>query len=225
MNKTILIAAAHPDDEVLGCGGVMAKHAAAGDSVHVVFFADGESSREGGDNDKTAKRERSAQKVAEILGTITPICLGLPDNKLDTMPLLDVIQKIEPIIFKIKPQIIYTHYGHDLNIDHRIVHQAVLTACRPMPGSPVREIYGFEVLSSTDWASPETATGFRPAKYTNIKQYLEQKMAALACYDSEMRPFPHIRSHEAVKALVAYRGASVGMAAAEAFSVIRVLDD
>lgn len=219
MNKHVLVIAAHPDDEVLGCGGTLTWHVSNGDKISIIFLADGETSR-GGQAD-IENRDNDALKAARKLKAGRPVSLGMPDNKMDALPLLEIVQRLEPKIMRIDPDIIYTHHGNDLNIDHRITHQAVLTACRQQPGSRVKAIYGFEVLSSTEWASPETAPPFRPTRFVNITDHLEQKLAALKCYEKEMRSFPHARSYEAVRALARLRGASVGLAAAEAFSVIR----
>ncbi len=215
----ILAIAAHPDDEALGCGGTLAKHVAAGDRVQCLFLADGAGSR--GEGADVALRQQQAEAAARELGASMPILLDFPDNRMDEVPLLEVVQAVEKVIAEVKPDIIYTHHGNDLNIDHRIVHQAVLTACRPQPGSCVHAIYGFEVPSSTEWASPEVAPAFRPVRFVDISGYLQHKMALLDCYADEMRAFPHARSREAVEALARWRGATVGVAAAEAFSVIR----
>jgi len=221
MNKTILVIAAHPDDEALGCSGTLTRHAQEEDTVHLLFLADGETARSGVADIK--KRNTAAQAAAEIMGAEPPILLGLPDNRLDSLPLLDVVQHLEIHIRGINPEIIYTHHGGDLNVDHRITHQAVLTACRPIPGGNVTAIYGFETLSSTEWASPETSPGFNPTRFVDISKQLDNKIAALKCYDDEMRPFPHSRSYAAAKHQAHLRGASVGVDAAEAFSVVREL--
>ena len=221
--STITVIAAHPDDEVLGCGGTMARHAAAGDEVHAVFLADGVTSRVSSEADMQA-RMRAANNAARVLGAQPPVFFGLPDNRLDSLDLLDVVQKLERLLAEIRPEIIYTHSATDLNIDHRITHQAVLTACRPQPGSTVRTIYAFEVLSSTHWASHEMVPAFQPSRFVDISAHLQQKLEALACYAEEMRPYPHARSAEAVEALARHRGATVGLEAAEAFSVIREID-
>jgi LmbE family N-acetylglucosaminyl deacetylase len=119
--------------------------------------------------------------------------------------------------------VIYTHHGGDLNIDHRLVHQAVLTHCRPQPGTRVRAIYGAESVSSTEWASPGAGTAFVPTHFVDITAQLDRKMMALNCYESEMRPFPHARSKDNILALARTRGASVGVAAAEAFVTLRTI--
>jgi LmbE family N-acetylglucosaminyl deacetylase len=217
--KTILAIAAHGDDEVLGCGGTMARHAAQGDLVHVLLLADGVSSR--GGKAGLEERNSASSAAAKTLGATPPILLGLPDNRLDTLALLDIVQKIEPVVKDVDPDIIYTHHGGDLNVDHVLTHRAVLTACRPLPAARLSAIYGFEVLSSTEWASPDQDAAFRPAHHVDISGFLDKKMEALRCYDAEMRPFPHARSYETVKAQAILRGGQVGVPAAEAFTLLR----
>jgi N-acetylglucosamine malate deacetylase 1 len=215
----ILIVAAHPDDEVLGCGGTILRHVEEGNEVRILILADGESSR----NKAGSMQNRidASFNAAKILGVSPPVHLQLHDNRLDTYPLLDIVQMVEEHVALICPNIIYTHHGNDLNVDHRLVHQAVLTACRPQPSTKVEAIYGFETMSSTEWSSPDTAPAFRPTRFVNITRYLTQKLSALRAYESEMRPYPHARSFEAARALASVRGATVGLEAAEAFSVIR----
>ena len=216
---SVLVVAAHPDDEVLGCGGTIARHVRSGDSVFCVFLADGASSRE--DPGDMHERERQATCAAEKLGMEKPAFFGFPDNRMDSVSLLDVVKAVEKVVAETVPEIIYTHHAGDLNVDHRIVHQAVLTACRPQPGHSVRAIYGFEVPSSTEWAPAGTFPPFSPDHFVDISGYLKQKRVALECYADEMRVWPHARSFEAVTALAKVRGASVGVVAAEAFMVIR----
>ncbi|MDP6781753.1 MAG: PIG-L deacetylase family protein [Alphaproteobacteria bacterium] len=225
-SKRILVVASHPDDEVLGCGGTMAVHADAGDVVDVLIVVEGATSRE-------AKRDTEAQAgaltalqqsacdAAVVLGARKPHFLGMPDNRLDGMELLDVIKPIEALINELKPQVIYTQHGGDLNIDHRIVHQAVVTACRPAPGACVRAIYGYETASSTEWASANMGGVFHPVRFVDISKTLERKRKAMGCYGSEMRPFPHARSFEGLEALARWRGVNAGVEAAEAFTVVR----
>jgi N-acetylglucosamine malate deacetylase 1 len=221
MNETVLVIVAHPDDEVLGCGGTIARHASNGDGVHVLFVADGETSRIGTSPD--ANRHKAAQQACKILNAEPPIFLDLPDQRLDSISLLDVVQKIEPIVASLRPSVIYTHHGGDLNLDHRIVHQAVVTALRPQPGGTCRAVFAFEVPSSTEWATSAIGEAFRPSHFVDIGGFLDLKMRALQAYDAEMRTFPHARSYMGVKSLAAVRGANSGFEAAEAFVTLRTL--
>ncbi|WP_341501712.1 PIG-L deacetylase family protein [Gallaecimonas sp. GXIMD4217] len=222
MNK-VLVVAAHPDDEVLGCGGTLAKHVAAGDSVEVLFMADGVGARSPDQQDQAlASRNRAAEDAAARLGISRLHCLGLADNRLDGYPLLDLVQALEAKLAGIRPDIIYSHHHGDLNIDHRLTHQAVMTACRPLPGSSVKRLYAFEVQSSTEWALQ--GQGFVPNVFVDISDHLDVKLQALGCYQEEMRPSPHARSVEAVEALARWRGASVGQGPTEAFVLLRQCD-
>lgn len=226
----VVIVAAHPDDEVLGCGGTIARHADAGDEVHIVIVAEGLTSRRGdAENPESAAKLEAhwacARAAASDLGARPPVFLGLPDNRLDTLALLDVVQSLEAEIASIAPRRVYTHHSGDLNIDHEIVHRATLTACRPLPGSSVREIYAYEVLSSTEWGGPRQPGAFAPRHFVDITQTLERKIGALRHYAGEMREFPHPRSYEAVRHLAHGRGAECGSHAAEAFVLIRSIHD
>ena len=220
MSETVLVVAAHPDDEALGCGGTIARHIATGDQVHVLFLADGEAAREKAD---ISYRRDAANRSADALGISERIFLDWPDNKLDSVPLLDVVQSLEPHINRLNPSIIYTHFSGDLNIDHRITAQAVMTACRPQPGSmsALKRILSFEVLSSTEWS---TNAPFVPNYWIDISATIENKMSALAPYDSEMREYPHTRSYQNVRQLAGFRGASVGVEYAEAFVLLRAVE-
>jgi N-acetylglucosamine malate deacetylase 1 len=223
MSKPVLAIVAHPDDEVLGAGGTLARHAVKGDAVHILFLADGVGSR-GDDKAAAEHRARAARLAASTLRVHEPDFLGLPDNRLDGLDLLDIVMPIEKAIRKIAPQTIYTHHAGDLNIDHALCHRAVLTACRPMLGSTVLRIYAMEVPSSTEWSSPHPAYAFMPTHFVDISGTQEAKRRALEAYGEEMRPFPHPRSFEALNALAAWRGASAGLHAAEAFMVVREIE-
>jgi len=222
MTKRILVVAAHPDDEVLGCGATLAKHSMDGDEVHILFLTDGVSARESTniEHDRDIRR-RDAKAAASILGIKSIDGLALPDNGLDKVALLDIIRPIESKIIKCKPDIIYTHHFGDLNVDHCQAYNAVLTACRPVPGFSVSEILAFETLSSTEWAGIENNKAFIPNKFINISATLDTKCEAMEAYKHELHAFPHPRSLKAIRALASLRGASVGLNAAEAFTVIR----
>ena len=217
---TVIVVAAHPDDEILGPGGTLARHAREGDIVHILIVAEGATARKSGSPDDADKLKNAAVCAAKAIGAETPRMLGLPDNRLDSMDLLDVIQPIEAIVREIAPATVYTHHGGDLNLDHRIVHQAVVTACRPLPGASVKKLYGFETLSSTEWATSAMGSTFNPTHFVDITKTLTAKKAALECYETEMRAFPHPRSLETVEALARLRGSRAGLEAAEAFEII-----
>ena len=221
MNKVILVVAAHSDDEAIGCSGTMAKHVSAGDHVHVLFMTDGVGSRNG-DASEVNNRLSSAKKAAEIIGSASMQNLSFPDNQMDTVPLLLLTQAIEKEIVRIQPSVIYTHHVGDLNIDHQATHRAVMTACRPQPGFCVKEIYAFEVLSSTEWQTPGLLP-FVPNVFVDISDHLEKKIATINAYSEEMREIPHSRSIENLIALARHRGGAVGVGAAEAFMLIRAI--
>lgn len=217
--KTVVIVAAHPDDEVLGCAGAIALHHQCGDKVHVIFMADGENSRIEATPQHQA-RQSAAHAALAVLGAASITFLDFPDNKMDSVPLLDIVQALEQALKLLKPDTVYTHFGYDLNIDHRLTYQAVLTACRPHPEQSVQAIYCFEVPSSTEW-SAGTDPAFRPNLFIDISSVISQITAALTCYEAELRPWPHSRSLQAITAKQRYRGSCVGLAAAEAFMVER----
>ena len=221
MSRSILVIAAHPDDDVLGCGGAIARHISHGDKVSILFLADGESSR--GSLDQLQQRRESAIKAASCIGVAKEGVLfgDFADNQMDTVPLLEIVKVIEKVSSKIKPELVYTHHHGDLNVDHVLTNKAVLTAFRPMPSQSVKTILGFEVLSSTGWSAPSSDNNFYPQHYIDITPFFGKKLEALTHYENEMRPFPHARSYDAIEALAVYRGAMVGLKKAEAFSIIR----
>jgi LmbE family N-acetylglucosaminyl deacetylase len=228
MSNRILVVAAHPDDEVLGCGATLARHCSEGREVHVLILCEGVTSRDETRDAETRRTEiaalkTSAELAAKALGTQPPLLAGLPDNRLDSIPLIDVIKQVERVVRDIRPAIVYTHHGGDLNVDHRIAHQAVMTACRPVPKSFVAEIYAFETASSTEWSDSAIGAPFIPSRFVDVGEWMEKKILALGAYGSEMRPFPHARSLAAIQALARWRGSTVGVEAAEAFVTIRQL--
>lgn len=224
--NSILIIAAHPDDEVLGCGGTIARHVQQGDDVQVLILAEGVTSRDEKRDRKIRKNglshlSKAAHKAHNILGTTSLKLLGFPDNRMDSVDLLDIVKAVEDEVARISPNTVYTHHIGDLNIDHRVTHQAAITACRPTPGQSVQKILSFEVPSSTEWQTPGAENAFIPNCFVDISSTLEQKLQCLEAYESEMKPWPHSRSSKAVEYLARWRGASVGLEAAEAFKTVR----
>lgn len=221
MNNKILVIVAHADDEAIGCGGTIARHTAQGDSVELLILADGVTSRSDSDSADLTKRQAASELALKVLGIRQSTCLGFSDNSLDSVPLLQVVHQIEPVIRRIQPDIVYTHHIGDLNIDHRIAHQATMTVCRPLPGQSIREVLTFEVVSSTEWNSPFLHP-FVPQMFIDITDHLDTKMKALEAYNLEMREAPHSRSIEHIRSLAIHRGHSAGVGAAEAFMVMRI---
>ncbi|MDC0311140.1 PIG-L family deacetylase [Akkermansiaceae bacterium] len=227
--ERVLVVAAHADDEALGCGGTIARHIAKGDSVHVIFLTDGVGSRNedcSGATDAVARVSASIAALA-VLGVeeSNVTSFSFPDNALDSVPRLEVVKAIESVISQVQPEVVYTHHAGDLNVDHRYAYEATMTACRPQPGSSVKEIYSYEVPSSTGWLGVSYGCPFVPTRYISIGGFLKTKVEALEAYIEEMHPFPHARSFEAVKILAKHRGSQVGVPAAEAFVVERVISD
>ena len=227
MNKKILIIAAHPDDEVLGCGGTINKYSKLGYSIDILFVSDGENSRLSNKKKKqniVNKRKLMAIRSAKILGAKKPNFLSFPDQELDSLPLLKIIKEIEKYINLKKPNIIFTHTNACLNIDHKIVNNAVITACRPKSFEFVKKIYFFEILSSTEWNIKDNKLHFDPNFYVDISSNVKNKIKALKVYHNETRSWPHSRSYEGVNTLAKYRGMTVGIKFAEAFYLARGIE-
>ncbi len=221
MNDKVLIVAAHPDDEAIGCAGTIKKLTEQNKSVYLLIATDGESAREDG-ADNIKKRNSSLVESSEILGIKDIFNLNLPDNEMDTVPLLSIVKNIENIILKIKPSVIYTHHHGDLNIDHAILNRATITACRPIPESTVRDIIAYEVLSSTEW-NINNYFPFLPNYFNDITDYIDVKRNVLQIYNQEMRKSPHSRSIDNIINHAKVRGSSVGLEYAEAFVYLRKL--
>ena len=223
--STVLTIVAHPDDEVLGCGGTLARLAQEGHDIHIAILAEGMTSRsvdrDATDPHQLLRLHACAEKAAAQIGARRPVLLKLPDNRLDTLPLLDIIKHVEELVDNIRPDVIYTHHPGDLNIDHGIVHRAVITATRPMTAQPVREIYACEVPSTSEWAFRSSGSSFQPNVFVDITDTLETKITAMGCYETEVRAFPHPRSPEALRAIARRWGSVAGCGAAEAFELVR----
>ena len=218
MSKTILVVIGHEDDEVLGCGGSIARHIAEGDKVLCVAFTTGLRSRDGMLEWDIQRRHIHATDAAKVLGFTWYARHDMPDNAMDTVPLLDVVKHVEEAIDDLKPELVYTHHGGDLNIDHAVVYRAVMTATRPLPEQIVREVRLMEVPSSTEFS----LTPFVPNLWVELTpKRLKAKMDALECYVDEVRDHTHPRSTDAVATLADRRGYEGGYQFAEAFNVVR----
>lgn len=223
MTKNIVaVIVAHPDDEILAFGGTMARHSDVNHPVHVLIMATGIAARSShvqvNARELRALRDQAAA-ASEIIGVDSLTFRDFPDNRMDSVDLLAVVKEIENFLAEKKPSTVYTHHMGDLNIDHQIVSRAVMTACRPLPGTPITTLLAGEAISSTEW-SPATQR-FIPTEYVDISTVLERKLKALECYAEELRDWPHPRSLRGVSAVAQARGTESGVTAAEAFSTLR----
>lgn len=224
--QNLAVIVAHPDDEVLAFGGTMCRHAEHGDHVHVLFLATGLAARtqDGRVSEEEFEKLRAeAREAGKLMGVEQIEFAEFPDNRMDTVPMLDVVKRISAFIEKTAATLVYTHHVGDLNVDHTIVARAVLTACRPIPGAQVKRIYAGEILSSSEYSFAQDR--FRPTTYIGIEPYIDRKRDALKCYTGEIRFWPHPRSVKAVALQARMRGAEAGLEAAEALCLLREIWD
>lgn len=219
--RRVLVIGAHPDDEVLGAGGTIARHVQEGDQVCVLILTDGVTSH----HQETALQKAAARNACRTLGTTDVRFVDLPDQRLDGVPLLEVIRPISAVITELRPAVVYTHHRGDANQDHRTAFAATLVATRPFGDTPVQRLLCYEVASSTEWGPPFAEWAFLPTVYVDISQTLEIKVRAFEAYRdtfvSEVKPFPHPRSPEGVRIYALHHGIVAGLRAAEAFILVR----
>lgn len=215
----VLVIAAHPDDELLGLGATVARHADAGDEVTSLVVSDGATSRYEEGADRTL--QDAGRAAARILGVRELRFLGLPDQRLDTLPILEVIQRVERVVGEISPHMVYTHHWGDVNRDHRVVSEAVMVACRPIGPDHPKRLLCFETPSSSEWSSTDPSLTFIPNYFVDVTATIDRKLEAMACYATEVRPAPHPRSLEALRSRAQYWGQIVTRPFAEAFVLVR----
>lgn len=215
----VLVIAAHPDDEVLGAGGTIIQYARRGAEVTVAVLTDGAATRYS--RRMAGVLRKNCLACGEILGTREIIFLDLPNQKLDSLPLFDVIRPIESVIEKVRPHVLFVHHGGDLNQDHRLAYEACMVAGRPLPGTPIRAILSYAVASSTEWNCVSRERAFVPNVFVDISDVLEDKIRAFRRYRSEQRPYPHPRSLRALRVAAQQTGISAGLRAAEGFMLVR----
>lgn len=215
----VVVFAGHPDDEILGAGGTLAGHARRGDAVHAVVLADGATSR----YDVTMEEvlRKAGQQAAEEIGFASIRFEGLPDQRLDATPLIEITQGIEEILEEFDPEVVYTHFPGDVNLDHGIVARAVWTACRPYRFPRIRRLAAFETPSSTEWAWPLPDGAFRPSLFVDVSATLDAKLSAMECYSAELRDYPHPRSIRALRQRAEFWGSVVDRVAVEPFLILR----
>lgn len=221
MKKKILVLAAHPDDETLGCGGTIANYSCSGHIVHVLFFSDGVSSRSKANKKDVKNRKNDTINASKVLGIRRLQFNNFPDNSFDQVSTLTFAKIIEKKIKAFKPETVYTHFNSDLNLDHRKISDATLIATRPQKKTTVKKVLMYEVPSSTEWNFSKKEKFFNPNWFNDISSTLKLKITALKCYKKEIRKFPHPRSEIAINSLARWRGSTAGYKAAEAFFLAR----
>lgn len=215
----LLVIAAHPDDEVLGCGGTIARHAARGDRVDVLVVTRGAPELYSKDQVRQLRKELEAAHA--VLGISAVHFLDFPAPRLDLIPSHEIADAVGAHIESIRPDAVYIPHRGDLHSDHRCVSAAALVAARPVNSHAVRRLLSYEVLSETEWAAPVAQDAFLPSVFVDISEHLEKKKQAMAAYKSQLKEFPHPRSLRAVECLARLRGSAAGVPAAEAFALIR----
>lgn len=224
MNR-ILVIVAHPDDEILGLGGTIRKRVNQGDIVECLILGEGMTSRKNSRKDTEEKLvnelHNNAKEAGKIIGFRNVYFESLPDNRFDSMDLLDIVKIVEGYVTKLKPDIVYTHHNGDVNIDHKITHEAVITACRPVGEYSVKDIYVFETPSSTEWNFSHRQNVFAPNVFEDVSGTIKSKLDAMACYETELRDYPHPRSIEALEIIARRWGTVVGEKYVEAFEIVR----
>lgn len=217
----VLVIAPHPDDEVLGCGGTIAKHSANDDDVFVCVMTKGYKPLFAEELEHIVKNE--CRKADSILGVKETIFLDFPAAMLEEVPRYKLNDSIVSQVKKIKPDIVYIPHRGDMQIDHKMIVDAAMVALRPKYEHIVSKIYAYETLSETGWDIPNTTNDFIPNSYNDISDFLEKKLQAMKMFSTQLAKYPNARSIDAIRALAMYRGSMMSMMAAEAFSIIREL--
>lgn len=222
----VLVIVAHPDDEILGVGATIVSHVKNGDECYALILGEGITSRynkrELSDVSKMKELHKETFETNKVIGYEKIFLENFPDNRFDSVDLLDIVKVVEKYIEEIKPDIIYTHHSGDLNVDHRKTYEAVLTASRPIGDYCIKEIYCFETVSSTEW-NFEYINGFKPNYFVDVTFTLDKKLEAANFYKSEMKNFPHPRSIENLEIIAKKWGSVIGKKYAEAFEVVRII--
>ena len=221
----VLCIVAHPDDEVLGVGGTLARHANKGDDVHVCILADGVGSRheeiDEEAREQIERRRDRAREACDSLGVSSVSFYSFPDNEFDSVSLLEIVKTIEEEVEEHEPDVVYTHHYGDLNIDHELTCRATVTATRPLKDSDVDRVLAFETLSATEWSVPSSKNTFQPQHFVNVENQIDTKLEALRVYEDELRESPHPRTVETIRQNAEVWGAKSGVPAAEPFEVLR----
>jgi LmbE family N-acetylglucosaminyl deacetylase len=219
MKNKVLVIAPHADDEVLGCGGTIARHTSEGDEVHILIVTCGISDIYSPEFLERGRQE--ARDAGNLLNVSSVKFLDFPAPKLDTIDGYKLASAISEVIRALSPNVLFLPHRGDIHTDHQAVYQAALVAARPINDCSVTQILSYETLSETEWAPPCADVAFIPTVFVDITNYLELKLKAMYCYQNQLKHPPHPRSLQTIEALARLRGATVGLPAAEAFMLVR----
>jgi len=223
MSRNTLIVSPHPDDETLGCGGVMKKLSEKGEKVFVLVMTRGKQGLYSDERIRNVREE--ARKAHAILGVAETKFLDFPAPELDTISLAELSRSIAAVISELMIDTLYLPHLGDIHHDHKAVFNAGLVAARPVQQNTVRRVYAYETLSETEWAVPKGSDAFIPTRFVNVSDVFTAKLDAMKCFKSQLRDFPNPRSLKAIEALANFRGSTVGFTHAEAFICIREIED
>jgi len=218
----VLVIAPHPDDEVLGCGGTICRHVAAGDTVSVLVVTRGR--RELYSDEGVERVREEARQAHAVLGVSDTRFFEFPAPALDTVPRYKLASAISEVVQELQIEQLYVPHHGDIHADHYHVYHASLVAARPLAHCPVRRILAYETISETEWAPPQADAVFYPTVFTDISEYLDRKLEAMSCFETQVAPPPNARSLRTITALAQYRGATISRDAAESFMLIREVD-
>jgi LmbE family N-acetylglucosaminyl deacetylase len=220
--KKVLVVAPHHDDEVLGVGGTIAKLSSQGCEVFVCIVTKGREPHYSGEEIEITRVET---KIAhDLLGVTKTVYLDLPAAELDQVPEKDIGASISSLVKQIEPEAVFIPFSGDIHFDHQKVALASLVACRPHVGFYPKNIFAYETLSETNWNAPYLVENFTPNIYVDISEFIDLKLKAIECFESQVFDFPHERSLKSIDALAKHRGCTVRKKAAEAFVAIRQVD-
>ena len=222
MKNKILIIAPHPDDEILGCGGLVSKYSGEGRKVYVLVVTRGTPKLYSEERIVNVRRE--ALQAHTLLGVTETVFLDFHAPELDITSQAEIAGSISSIIQRFAVDTIFIPHRGDIHSDHRVVYNASIVAGRPVAGSTVKNIYAYETLSETEWAAPFGDDAFIPTHFVDVSDTFDKKLEAMSCFKSQLKPFPNTRSLEAIEALAKFRGATVGVLRAEAFMTVRTVE-
>ncbi|WP_163575260.1 PIG-L deacetylase family protein [Halomonas faecis] len=220
LGRRLLVVGAHPDDEVLGCGGLLVANAEAGGESHVLIVSEGSAAQYGKNEEASNRRHSQLVKAAESLSVSEVIHWDYPDMRLNEVSHIELNGRLQKTIEEGRYELVFTHHPYDVNLDHQVIFRSVMVAARPTPDCCVRGVFTYHVNSSTEWGMASFSERFSPNAFLDISDWLDVKIKALGIYEEEVREYPHPRSFEAVRDRARVFGSEVGAEAAEAFSVI-----